>query len=49
MSAADTEFLVLLAWPVLAAVAGWIIAVLAVNLDFVLDHRTRDRRESVDR
>jgi hypothetical protein len=44
----DTQYLALLAWPVVAALGGWILAVIALNLDLVVDHWTR-RPDSPER
>jgi hypothetical protein len=48
VSDADTQYLALLAWPVVAALGGWIVAVVALNLDLVMDHWKR-RPESSER
>jgi hypothetical protein len=48
MSDADTEYLALLAWPVIAALIGWVVAVVAVNLDCVLDLWDKRREGTLD-
>jgi hypothetical protein len=49
MSEVDSEYLAFLAWPVIAALAGWLLALLALNFDFVLDQWSKRRHEGFDR